>query len=255
MNACPFVFCGDTDGFWLSDLKPTGYLENSELIENGTDADFTIQILNDRGTAIATYMWKHTTKKSKWNEDGHWMDPSFEDVIPHQEGSDYFFKAGVGLWTTSPEKSEDDLEAKYQIISSGAVTEESVTWTLSKLGGAVAVANPYPLSFLLSSLTPEGYLDNTELIANGTDADFTVQLLNQRGTAIATYMWKHTTKKSKWNEDGHWMDPSFEDVIPGGENDLSIEPGQGLWVTAPEHSEDDMEADYTITVNFPGPKL
>ena len=45
---------------------------------------------------------------------------------------------------------------------------------------------------------------------------------------------------------------SAEEVVPHGANDLQITPSMGLWMTAPDKSEDDPTAVYSITVNYPG---
>ena len=250
MNAIPFVNIEAGDGFWLSDLKPQGYFANSNFERRGTDGDFSVQILNEEGRAIAIYNWKHTCNKGTWANDAHWNDPSSHEVVPHQVGSDYFFKQGTGLWTFAPAKSTADATASYTVNSAGAVETNDVIWTLASVSGAVAVANPYPVAIKISSLKPTGYLNNANFERRGTDGDFSVQILNQEGRAIAIYNWKHTCNKGTWAADAHWNDPSAHEVVPGGDNDLTIQPGQGLWIFAPAHS-GDTGTDYTIEVKCP----
>ena len=105
--------------------------------------------------------------------------------------------------------------------------------------------------FWLSDLRPEGYLENSDLVSSGTEGDFSIQLLNTSGHTTSTYSWVHASKKKKWSGDGYWNDPSFEPVIAHSDNDLQITSSMGLWITTPDRSEDDPEADYFITVNYP----
>lgn len=251
MNAVPFVDLTEGDGFWLSDLKPQGYLGNTTLSRNGVNGQFSVQILNTSGFAEAIYNWKHGSNKGTWKNDARWAAPSGADVVPHTVGSDLFLPMGTGLWTTAPATSKDDSTAVYAVSSAGGVCTNDVIWTLPAVAGAVAVANPYPVSIRLSSLKPTGYLDNTTLSRNGVNGQFSIQILNDKGFADAIYNWKHGSNKGTWKNDARWADPSGADVVTGGDNDLVILPGQGLWVTGPAHSKDDAEAVYMIEVKCP----
>ena len=123
----------------------------------------------------------------------------------------------------------------------------------AKMIGApfVCVNGSAEKGFWLSDLRPEGYLENTDLEESGTDGDFSIQLLDTSGFPAATYSWVHESKKKKWSGDGYWTDPSYEQVIAHSDNDLQITSSMGLWIFAPDRSEDDSEADYFITVNYP----
>ena len=250
MIGAPFVCVNGSaeKGFWLSDLQPQGYLGNTDLEASGTDGDFTIQLLNTSGHTDIQYSWVHNSKKKKWSGDGFWNDPSAEPVIPHGE-NDYYFAPGSGLWTTCPDVSEDDSDATYSVTPAGEVCTDSVIWHLPS--GAGAFANPFPVNIWISDLIVEGYLDNTDLESSGTDGDFTIQILNKSGHTDFQYSWVHASKKKKWSGDGFWNDPSAEPVVAHSENDLQITSSMGLWITAPDRSEDDPEADYFINVNYP----
>ena len=252
MLGAPFICVNGSaeKGFWLSDLRPEGYLENTDLVASGTDGDFSIQLLNTSGHTAAKYSWVHAAKKKKWSGEGYWNDPSAEPVIPHGE-NDHYFAPGSGMWTFCPDVSEDDSDATYSVTPAGEVCTDSVTWHLPMVAGAAAFANPYPVSIWLSDLIVEGYLDNTDLVASGTDGDFSIQLLNKSGHTSAKYSWVHASKKKKWSGDGYWNDPSAEPVIAHSDNDLQITSSMGLWIFAPDRSDDDPEADYFITVNYP----
>lgn len=253
MIGVPFSYVGgNAAGFWLSDLTPAGYEENTDLIDNlGTDGDFSVQILDTAGLATDIYSWVRSVKKGTWQNDGHWNDPSFDEVVPHS-ANDLFIPLGTGLWTTAPDLSGDeDPSTQYTILPAGEVKTNSVELVFPE--GAVAFANPFPTTVWLSDLIPTGYEDNADLIENlGTDGDFSLQILDASGLATDTYSWVHSVKKGNWLDDAHWNDPSFDEVIPHGANDLQITPSMGLWMTAPDKSEDDPAAVYSITVNYPG---
>lgn len=251
MNAIPFISITDAteEGYWLSDLKPQGYLNNKTLSKSGVAGQFSVQILNEKGAATATYMWMHSSGKSGWQDNARWVDPNNQNVVAHQTDSDYFFKMGTGLWCFAPAHN-GDATAVYSYNSAGEVCTNDVVWKLASVAGAVAVANPYPVAIKLSSLTPTGYLNNKTLAKSGVSGQFSVQLLNSNGAAIATYMWMHSVGKQGWQDNARWVDPDNQTIVPGGENDLTIEPGQGLWVFAPAHN-GDTGNDYTILVKCP----
>ena len=251
MNAIPFITLTDAteEGYWLSDLKPQGYLNNKALTKSGVTGQFSVQLLNENGRAIATYKWAHTSGKSGWQNDARWVDPNNQNVVAHQADSDYFFKMGTGLWCFAPAHN-GDATAVYSYNAAGQVCTNDVIWKLCSVAGAVAVANPYPVAIRLSSLTPTGYMNNKALTKSGVTGQFSVQLLNENGRAIATYKWAHTSGKSGWQNDARWVDPNNQTVVAGGENDLTILPGQGLWVFAPAHN-GDVGNDYTIQVKCP----
>ena len=275
MIAIPFNCIGE-EGMRISQIIPKGYEENTDLWGNkGTDGEFSIQLLAPDGTTaivpgteeepyLMSYGWARScTKKGAWDDDGHWYDPYLEDVVPGS-ANDYIFPRGIGLFMYIPENSEDDEEAVYDTTPSGEVNTEDVKVVLAAEGGAVGAGNPFPVGVKISSLIPVGYEDNTDLWANkGTDGEFSIQILAPDGTTaivpgtednpyLLSYGWAHScTKKGVWEEDGHWYDPYLEDIEPGAANDFVVEPGVGLWIYAPEKSEDDSEAEYSMTFKCP----
>ena len=275
MISVPFTNIGE-GGMRISSIIPQGYEENTALWGNkGTDAEFSIQLLAPDGTTaiipgteeepvLMLYSWTRTcTRKGEWSDDGHWYDPYYADIEPGAD-NDYLFPRGTGLYMYIPENSEDDLEAVYDTTPAGEVNTNDVKAVLNP-GYAAGFGNPFPTNIRLSSLIPVGYEDNTALWGNkGTDAEFSIQILAPDGTTaivpgteeepvLVLYSWAHScTRKGEWSDDGHWYDPYYADIEPGAENDFVIEPGVGLWIYAPEKSEDDLEAEYSITFKYPG---
>ena len=275
MIAIPFNTIGD-EGMRISQIIPKGYEENTDLWANkGIDGEFSIQLLAPDGTTavvpgteedpvLMLYGWAHScSRKGEWEEDGHWYDPYYADIESGAE-NDYVFPRGTGLYMNIPENSEDDEEAVYDTTPSGEVNTEDVKVVLAADGGAVGAGNPYPVGVSISSLIPVGYEDNTDLWSNkGTDGEFSIQILAPDGTTaiipgtedepvLMLYGWAHScSRKGEWEEDGHWYDPYYADIESGAGNDFVIEPGVGLWINAPEKSEDDSEAEYSMTFKCP----
>ena len=251
MVGTPFTVVGATDkGFWLSDLIPQGYLDNCDYRDDqGIDGQFAVQILSSSGHADAIYSWVHPAKKGSWKDGQHWNDPSSEEVEPRGE-NDLFITPGTGLWFYAPDRSEEDPDAIYSVTPAGEVSKDTVKFSLRS--GATACSNPFPCDIWLSDLIPEGYLDNCDYRDDqGIDGQFAVQLLSKSGHADAIYSWVHPAKKGSWKDGQHWNDPASEEIDPHGDNDLKITAGMGLWIYAPDRSEEDLDADYFINVNYP----
>ena len=260
----------------ISSIIPQGYEENSDLWDNkGIEGEFSIQLLAPDGTTaiipgteeepiLMLYNWVHScTKKGVWSDDAHWIDPYYEDIEADAD-NDYLFPRGTGLYMNIPENSGDDPEAVYDTTPAGEVNTNDVKAVLNP-GYAAGFGNPFPVNIRISSLIPVGYEDNADLWDNkGIEGEFSIQILASDGTTaivpgteeepiLMLYNWVHScTKKGVWNDDAHWIDPYYEDIEAGADNDFVIESGVGLWINAPEQSEDDAEAEYSITFKYPG---
>ena len=276
MITMPFNAIGE-DGMRISSIIPQGYEENTALWKSkGIDGEFSIQLLAPDGTTaiipgteeepvLMFYSWVHScTRQGAWDTDAHWNDPYIEEVEPGAD-NDYLFPRGTGLYMNIPENSEDDFEAVYDTTPAGEVNTNDVKVVLAAEGGAVGAGNPFPIGVRISSLIPIGYEDNTGLWkSKGIDGEFSIQILASDGTTaivpgteeepvLMFYSWVHScTRQGAWDTDAHWNDPYIEEIVPGAENDFIIEPGVGLWINAPEKSEDDAEAEYSITFKYPG---
>ena len=253
MKSPSFLSIG-ANGTWLSSITPTGYANNCDLKDaEETLGEFNIQLLTSTGARLSTYLWAQTydTSEEKWNDDGHWIDPETAPVVPGG-ANDLLLSPGAGLWFQASDVSDDDSEAAYSAVTSGQVSTNDVSITLVP-GGCGAFGNPYPVAIKLSSLVPTGYQDNEDLKdAEETLGEFNIQLLTATGARLSTYLWAQTydAGEGEWNDDGHWIDPETATVVPGGANDLTINPGDGLWIQAADKAGDD-EATYSITFSYP----
>ena len=250
MNAASFASFGQ-NGLRLTSFVPRGYEANEDIIDaEGTMGEFNIQLLSKLGRTERTYMWvrSYDADAGEWNNDGHWTYNG-ATVVPGS-ANDPVFNAGTGLWTVSPDWAGDD-DTDYTMTDAGEVKTDSVTW-LFNIGGATACGNPFPVGVRLSSLIPQGYEANEDIIdAEGTMGEFNIQVLSKLGRTEKTYMWvrSYDSDAGEWNDDGHWT-YNGATVVPNSANDPIFAPGQGLWIVAPDWAGDD-DAVYSMTVNYP----
>jgi len=253
MKSAPFVACGGEAGTWISSLKPQGYEANQDLIDGeGTSGEFNIQLLTKSGgtAGIYSFVRSYDVDNEEWNNDEHWVNPD-GDVVVVGTATDYLFAAGAGMWTLAPDYAEDD-GAEYTVTAAGAVSTNDVKFVLN-ISGAKACGNPFPVGVKLSSLVPVGYLNNQDLIdGEGTSGEFNIQLLTPTGGTAGIYSWvqSYDVDNEEWNDDGHWVNPDGDVVVPGTATDYTISAGEGLWVLAPDYAEDD-GAEYSITIKYP----
>ena len=251
MTGNSFVGISENTGLRLTALEPKGYEANQDLIDGeGTAGEFNIQTLTKIGRTDKMYSWVRTydVDGGKWNDDGHWIIGT-TTITPGDE-NDVLFKAGSGLWTIAPDWADDD-DAVYSFTDAGQVSTNDVKWVFN-IGGATACANPFPVGIRLSSLIPTGYEANQDLIdGEGTAGEFNIQLLTKIGRTDKMYSWVRTydTDGEKWNDDGHWI-IGTETIVPGSANDPVFEPGQGLWIIAPDYA-DDEDSEYAMTAHYP----
>ena len=128
----------------------------------------------------------------------------------------------------------------------------------TNVGGAKMKAAPFlgvgAAGAYVSSLTPKGYEANQDLIdGEGTTGEFNIQLLTPTGGLAGLYTWvqSYDVDNEQWNDDGHWVNPNGQVIVPGTATDYTISAGEGLWIFAPDHAEDDA-AEYSMTIKFPG---
>lgn len=251
MSGNSFVGIGETTGLRLTALEPKGYEANQDLIDGeGTTGEFNIQLLTKLGKTDKTYLWVRTydADEEKWQNDGCWMYNGA--AITAGDENDVLFTAGQGLWISAPDYTDDD-GAAYTFTDAGAVSTNDVKWVFN-IGGATACANPYPTSIRLSSLIPVGYESNQDLIdGEGTTGEFNIQILTKVGKTEKTYLWvrSYDADGETWVDDGHWV-YNGATIVAGSENDPEFKAGQGLWIVAPDYTDDD-GAEYSMTARYP----
>ena len=189
------------DGALLSQIKVEG------VEESKSDYYVTIQMLDDMGVAVGFYDWWHGGRAP------HKTDGWYEGNDLIDADNDVELAKGQGLWVTA-------VEGAY-LVSSGEVLEEDVLVELEE--NFQMVANPFPAATGLSKIKIDGVEESK------SDYYVTIQMLDDMGVAVGFYDWWHggraPHKTDGWYEGNDLID---------ADNDVEIEAGQALWITAVE---------------------
>ena len=185
----------------LSQLKVEG-------VEECEDEYYVeIQVLDENGVANAFYQWWHgglpPHRKDGWYEENDYISPDNDNDIE--------LPKGTGLWITA-------VKGAY-LVSSGEVYTGEVTADLQD--GFTMVANPYPCTIGLSTVSMEGVEDCED------EYFVEIQMLDENGVADSFYQWWQgglpPHRKNGWYEENDYID---------GENyEIELPAGQGLWVS------------------------
>ena len=186
----------------LQDIKISG--------DNVTDSADNIQILDEGGATTATYIYM-TAETSALEADG-WVDGDnwcLTDVtIP--------YGAGILLDTANEEVA---------VTFAGQVS--TADSTITSVSGFNFTGNNTPVAVNIQDILVTG--------ENVTDSADNIQILDEGGATIATYI--YMTKETSGLEADGWVD---------GDNwclaDVTIEPGQGILVDT---------ANEGVTINIP----
>ena len=162
----------------------------------------------------------YTDKFYTWNTwmygEPCWVDGDLNPV------ENVTFESGAGLWVQGSSTAQG-------LQSAGKVGKEDVNVQLRN--GATATGNPFPVAIDLTDILPNGG-DDTTVDLEGVE----IQTLTALG---------YTDKFYTWNT---WMysEPCWVDGDLNPVENVSFEPGQGLWVQGSS------SAQY---IRFPAPEL
>ena len=200
-----FTACGSSfitigvEGMKLTTIKPKGI----PAMSNG---QIQIQVLDNLGNATKTYKYYQGSKVKAFATDG-WYDNT--TLITSE--NDVTFMPGQGLWvkgtidntgiTTAGEVSFDDVQKQLNV-------------------NFVMLCNPFPQQIKLSKNIKAGGLAAT---SNG---QVQIQELDNLGNATKTYKYYQGSKVKAFATDGWYLNTT----LITAENDVTFEPGQGLWV-------------------------
>ena len=196
-------FCAvnpNADGIDLNDIIVVGYDK-----EEGTEAEVTVQTLDNLGKGGATYFFYDVP-----GELYGWLDGSDEPV----ENGTIVLSKGDGLWVSAPNSS-------LGLQTSGQVQKDK--YAVELVSGNKMVVNSTPVAVDLNAIEVAGY-DSEE----GTEAEVTVQTLDAYGKGGITYFFYDVP-----GELYGWLDGSDEPLEDGV---MMVQPGEGLWVSAPNSS-------------------
>lgn len=177
MAGAQFISCNGSGEIALATLKPIASTMSSEDLAGNVE----IQTLDNAGRTVDSYVWNG----EGWEGD---------------EGATFI--AGAGLWVFNYVGDSDTVS----IQSAGMVNTSDVSVALDDNGGAVAVANPFPISVALADIVPTCDTISADELAGSIE----IQTLDNAGRTVDSYV---------WNGEG-WE----------GDDNTSFAPGAGLWV-------------------------
>ncbi len=181
--------------------------------DNINSGDVNIQTLNAFGQTVDTYIYYGEGEFDDGAAAGWYTDDGLADVS---------FAPGQGLWVAAP---NGDTTITY----SGTVGKADVSVELFQ-GGSTATANMMPVSISIQDIIPTG--DNID------SGDVNVQTLNAFGQTVDTYIYYGEGEFDDGAAAGWYTDDGLANV--------TFDPGQGLWVAAP---------DAPTTLQFPAPEF
>ena len=244
-----FMKPGST-GFRVSDIKLTGYQEDTAFVDN---AEYTASF------CLLDYAGRTTTEKGKsffysdapdWAggfEGGIWYDADSAEVIAEGE-NDVLLQPAQAIWLVLP---GGDGEHPVSFQTAGQVISEDISIDLVE--GGNSVGNPMAAGVWVSGLALSGYeedtafVDNSEYTANFCILDYAGRTTTEKGKS---FFYSDAPDWAGGFEGGIWYDADSSEVIAEGENDVMLEPGQGLWFMTPGG-----DGEHVVTLTFPASKL
>ena len=103
----------------VSDLTVSGYLDNENFVDAGSEGDFNFQFLDSAGREDGMYQWFHAwdweLEEPTWAANGYWYDVSAGTEVIAGSENDIDIPAGKGIWFYAPAKGENDADAEYKL--------------------------------------------------------------------------------------------------------------------------------------------
>ena len=275
MTGFSFDQIGGSKTMKLTQLAPVGYEDVSYFTVKARkgvrSGIFTLTVLdNGGGTALDKdgkpmqwcYLRTYDVDNAKWLNDGRWARPIDGVVITTE--NDVTFDAGQGFWfNVSPAAYPTGTAAtKYTLVNSGEAVLDSREILLRQ--GNKGVSVPLSAAVKLTQMKPVGYEDVNYFLVKARkgvrSGIFTLTVLdNGGGTALDKdgkamqwcYLRTYDVDNAKWMDDGRWARP-IDGVVITSENDVTFNPGDGLWVNVSPAAYPSGTAADKYTLQFPG---
>ena len=232
--------------FRVSDITITGYQEDAGFYENG-NFDCAFNLLDNGGRTIAgknlsfsyTDVWDwevYAFLGGKWSNYGTEIVPGSDD--------DYELDAGQAVWIQIP---ANDGEHVFTFGSAGEVIQAEVPYPM--ITGGNGIANPMAVDVWVSDLIVSGYEEDAGFYENG-NFDCAFNLLDNGGRTISGKDLSFSyTDVWDWEAyaflGGKWSNYGVE-IVPHGEGDFKLSPGQGVWLQCPAN-----DGEHTFVLTFP----
>ncbi len=237
-------------GFWVSDIKLSGYQEDTAFVDN-TDYTANFCLLDYAGrTTTAKGSYFFYSDAPDWAggfEGGVWYDADLTAITAQGE-NDLLLNPAQAIWLELP---GGDGEHPVTFTSAGEVIQSDVSIDLVE--GGNTVGNPMAASVWVSGLSLAGYeedtafVDNTDYTANFCILDYAGRTTTAKGSY---FFYSDAPDWAGGFEGGVWYDADLTAITAQGENDVQLNPGQGLWFETPGG-----DGEHTVTLTFPAPVL
>ena len=225
-------FCGVGSAahkYWVSDIKLTGYEEDSSYMYGQFTAYFTM--LTPGGSSDPSegktfnYAADWDWGESKLGE-GYWTDYNSQPITPHGAG-DLELEPGQAVLLST---LGGDGEHLQMFVTAGEVITAETNVPLND-GEFTSVGNPYPVGVWVSDLAITGYEEDSSFMYGQFTAYFTI--LTPGGSSDPSegktfnYAADWDWGESKLGE-GYWTDYNSQPITPHGAGDMQLPAGQGV---------------------------
>ena len=240
----PFNAIG-TDGYYVTDIKVTGYEEDTKWQSNLTGPEVELQQLSTGGATEATYVWKDSWNDVEWTggywehyETGKKLVKTVKD--PETEEADVLMVPGGCYWAVVPATKTSGTI--ISLVHNGEVIQLAQTYLLNdkyRAGVNKMVGNLLQRPITITELSVAGYEEDSKWQLNLTGPEVELQQLSTGGATEATYVWIDSWNDTAW-AGGYWkhyetgkklvktvVNPDTE------EEDVTINPADGLWAVCP----------------------
>jgi hypothetical protein len=103
----------------VSDLTVSGYLDNGNFVDAGSEGDFNFQFLDSAGRSDGAYAWIHPwdwdLEEATWAANAYWYNTDNGVEVVAGSANDITIAPGMGLWFYAPAKSDADADAEYKL--------------------------------------------------------------------------------------------------------------------------------------------
>ena len=261
----------------LTQLAPVGYEDvayfQAKARKGVRSGVFTLTVLNNGGGAEKDakegkemkwcYLRTYDVDNAVWKDDGRWVRN--EDSVVITTENDVTFTSGQGFWfeVSASAYPSGTAADKYTLVNSGEAVLEARAIPLRS--GNTGVAIPLSATVKLTQMAPVGYEDVAYFQAKARkgvrSGVFTVTVLNNGGGAEKDakegkemkwcYLRTYDVDNAVWKNDGRWV-RNEDSVVITTENDVTFNPGDGLWVEVSASAYPSGTAADKYTLQFPG---
>lgn len=244
--AAAFLKPGSSKSFMVSDIKLSGYQEDTAFVDASPyNANFCLLDYAGRTTRAKDKYFTYVDEPD-WAGGfigGQWFDAEGNALVPGSD-KDFALEPAQAVWLELP---VGDGEHPVTFGTAGEVIQAEVKFPCVE--GGNTPGNPMATGVWVSDLMLTGYQEDTAFVdASPYNANF----------CLLDYAGRTTREKGKYFTyadepdwaggflGGLWYDANSTAIIPHGENDMQLNPGQGIWLELPVG-----DGEHPVTFIFP----